>query len=270
MRLQSGFTLVELLVVLAIIGVLVGLLLPAVQMARESARRSTCTNNLKQLALAIKLHEQTHGTFPTGGWGPDWVGDPDRGYSPKQPGGWIYNVLVYLEAQEVRDLGHGASAQDKRLAASTLLASPLNVLHCPSRRPASLYPYAGPPQLQNADPPLAVAKTDYAVSTTIAHERSEVIASEIQLQRGLSKSVFVAEKTVSPSHYLDGNAEGDQLSAYVGSCSDLARSVEGVPSLDSGGDAVGLGGPHPGGCVTAYGDGSVRLVPAGQQFESAR
>ena len=64
-----GFTLVELLVVITIIGILIALLLPAVQAAREAARRVQCTNNLKQLALGMLSFEQGNGHFPSGGWG---------------------------------------------------------------------------------------------------------------------------------------------------------------------------------------------------------
>lgn len=80
-RLSRGFTLVELLVVIAIIGVLVALLLPAVQAARESARRTTCVNNVKQMALAAANYESAKGYFPPGRLLPDWSGGTATHYN---------------------------------------------------------------------------------------------------------------------------------------------------------------------------------------------
>ncbi|WP_145373534.1 DUF1559 family PulG-like putative transporter [Maioricimonas rarisocia] len=90
---KSGFTLIELLVVIAIIAILVALLLPAVQQAREAARRSQCKNNLKQLGLALHNYHDTHGTFPlnyTRQWGNP---DPLDGMSAS----WLVGILPYVD-----------------------------------------------------------------------------------------------------------------------------------------------------------------------------
>ena len=97
---RIAFTLIELLVVIAIISTLVTIMLPAIQWARESARRVTCQVHLKQLAMAAISHHDQHRHFPTGGWRDGdvrWTGDPERGFGPEQTGGWAYNILPFIE-----------------------------------------------------------------------------------------------------------------------------------------------------------------------------
>lgn len=139
-RQSSGFTLVELLVVIAIIGILVALLLPAVQSAREAARRTQCKNQLKQLALASLMHESTHQHFPSGGWGQWYVADARRGYGKDQPGSWCYGMLSYLEQTNLAALGGGLSGEEFKQASIAMHSTPVGVFYCPSRRPARGYP----------------------------------------------------------------------------------------------------------------------------------
>jgi prepilin-type N-terminal cleavage/methylation domain-containing protein/prepilin-type processing-associated H-X9-DG protein len=133
----TGFTLVELLVVITIIGILIALLLPAVQAAREAARRAQCVNNLKQLGLASHNHISTFNRFPTGGWGYTWIGNPDCGTNWQQPGGLFYNLLPYMEQQALHDLGVGSATTT---AGTTLITTPISALYCPSRRASINYP----------------------------------------------------------------------------------------------------------------------------------
>jgi len=167
---ESGFTLVELLVVIAIIGILVALLLPAVQAAREAARRNQCKNNLKQLAFACLQHHDAFGAFPSSGWGWTWTGDADMGYSRDQPGSWLFHILPFIEEQAVHDMGTDAdpkkiTAQQKAGAAKREQAV-VAILYCPSRRAARIYPKTGYKfSSNNSDTPTGtpdVAMTDYA------------------------------------------------------------------------------------------------------------
>ncbi len=131
-----GFTLVELLVVIAIIGILVALLLPAVQAAREAARRAKCTNNLKQIGLAIHNYHDAWRVIPVS-IGP-WSAGPRP--SPERNGkGWIVSILPQLEQQALFDefrpgfLGDffsGGGLKDP--ACRDAMKTQLDVLHCPT------------------------------------------------------------------------------------------------------------------------------------------
>jgi len=119
---RSAFTLVELLVVIAIIGILIALLLPAVQAAREAARRSQCTNNLKQLALAVHNYHDTFGCIPSESvQRPDW--------------GWMVRIFPYIEEKPLYDALDitrplGAVKDDTDVRA--LLQTPIEGTMCPS------------------------------------------------------------------------------------------------------------------------------------------
>ena len=166
---NTGFTLVELLVVITIIGILIALLLPAVQAARESARRVQCTNNLKQMALACLQHEQANHYLPSGGWGWVWGPDSDRGFGKKQPGGWHFSILPYMELGSLHDMSMGQNY----LAITKMIAIPVNTFYCPSRRNSIVTPYTcgttgGAPYTQIRQFPTSdypnTAKTDYAAN----------------------------------------------------------------------------------------------------------
>jgi prepilin-type N-terminal cleavage/methylation domain-containing protein/prepilin-type processing-associated H-X9-DG protein len=131
-HLRRGFTLVELLVVIAIIGILVALLLPAIQAAREAARRTDCKNRLKQIGLAMQNHASTHRVFPTGGAViypkiEDYVANENPLGPEKQGLGWAYQILPYLEEGAIQ----GLTTQDE------LQASTISLYVCPSRRTVS-------------------------------------------------------------------------------------------------------------------------------------
>jgi len=128
-RRPRGFTLVELLVVIAILGVLVGLLLPAVQAAREAARRTQCQNNLRQIGIGLAGYEAAHGTFPVGCVECKFA--PSQGRVNRLWTSWNLRLLPFIEQRHVRQLyddtkpvGHA----DNREAASTVIPT----LFCPS------------------------------------------------------------------------------------------------------------------------------------------
>lgn len=151
-RVEPGcraYTLVELIVVIGIIGMLAAILLPAVQAARETARRTECSNHLKQLTFALHNHHDVHRTFPSGGESSGYHvsfrnGVPEVG--KQQAAGWGFQLLPYLEQNAVHS-GAGAeplSDPIQQLVAKSVVAvqSPVPVFFCPSRRGTAVHPPA--------------------------------------------------------------------------------------------------------------------------------
>lgn len=291
---KNGFTLVELLVVIAIIGMLVGLLLPAVQQAREAARQMQCSNNLKQFGLAALNHESTNRSLPTGGWTAFWVGDPDLHFGKKQPGGWAYVILPYMEQTALWALGQNGSISNdstQKEGAKTRSQSPVNVLFCPSRRASKLYPYTGQP-LQNMSTCTESAKLDYAGNAGsqgtslpsgwsnkgpssveagldveanssidgVINSKTQITLAEIR--DGTSNTMLVGEKYIIPDRYETGKATGDDLTQFQGADDDTLRKTSELPrqdrlSYNSGGI---FGSVHAGAFGVVLCDGSVQRI----------
>jgi len=295
---SAAFTLVELLVVITIIGILIALLLPAVQAAREAARQVQCKNNLKQLALGCLQHEETHELFPAGGWGWRWVGDPDRGFDNRQPGGWQFNILPYIEQQALYDLGLNENATGRKQAAET----PLTVFHCPTRRKAIVYPVVPWMVYFNIVLPTAVGRSDYAgcsgemvymvcwagpTSLSVGDSMTEqqwqqadsgrnVCLNGVFFNRsmcripdisdGTSNTYLAGERYIDPDRYEDGLSGGNDQGWGVGYDFDVNRWTNNSPSVWPRQDQPGLsaiaafGSAHANGFHMAFCDGSVHMI----------
>ena len=255
---RIAFTVIELLVVIAITGVLIGILLPAVQSAREASRRVVCQNHLKQIGLGFQMHHTTVGWLPTGGWGWSWTGDGDRGFDERQPGGWTYNLLPFIEQSDLHDIDRGFQGSSKMSAAADRLEALVEVFSCPSRRSGerTLTPY----QMNNADFRPMVAKSDYAVNcgdqprneidggpapgsitppptptleTGISYRCSRISFKDIL--DGTSHTLCAGEKYLSVDRWGTGQDAADNENLFTGYNNDLFRSTHEVyypPSVD--------------------------------------
>lgn len=291
-----GFTLVELLVVIAIIAILIALLLPAINAAREAARRSQCSNNLRQLSLASLTHAESKGHLPSSGWGAAWVGMPDMGSGAKQPGGWVYNLLPFIEESNLHQLGSGKSEEEKRAASAERLRTPLASTNCPTRRPSQAWPVAEGQlphvtQPRETDRVTMVARADYGINggsighgaivgpETVREARNynwpdhkefngiSYIRSQIKSRHipdGLSNTLLIAEKYLPVDFYETGEHGGDNESMYNGFAIDLNRyaSAELPPVSDQEPNraAISFGGPHTATWAASFCDGSVQYL----------
>ncbi len=169
---NAAFTLVEMLVVITILGVLMGLILPAVNSVRESMRRTQCKNNLTQLGKGAQQHLAAQQFFPAGGWGYMWVGDPNHGFTARQPGGWIYNILPYVGLDMIHEIGKGLPGDGsgaKYNALGEAKGAAIPFLNCPTRRKPIAFPMYQT-SYNSAQPASgAVSKTDYAANAGSVH-----------------------------------------------------------------------------------------------------
>jgi prepilin-type N-terminal cleavage/methylation domain-containing protein len=292
---RKAFTLIELLTVIAIIGILIALLLPAVQAARESSRRTSCMNNLKQIGMGFCLHESAHRHFPSGGWGYRWMGDADRGVGAGQPGSWAFSILPFIEELATHDLvsdGDPDVITDvQKAAAADACRAVMELFICPSRRSASLYPLAGGVNatfIWNANGSDLVSKTDYGAnggsvivqwfggpspadalvgqgfrdmsnSNGIVCQRSEVRA--VQVSDGMTKTYLVGEKLLFPSLYERGTPYNDDQCFLFGDDLDLVVWAAASPAQDADdGQRSAFGSAHPSGFGVGLCDGSVSFM----------
>jgi prepilin-type N-terminal cleavage/methylation domain-containing protein len=261
---RYGFTLVELLVVIAILAVLIALLLPAIQKVRESANRTACANNLRQLGIAFLNHEHTLGYFPSGGW--DWRTEPTYlngvpAVGAQQKAGWGFQVLPYLEAENVWKGGNGTTDLERVLVA---VGTPNRVFFCPSRRAPQTLVLSDPDYL--GDRPVTCALCDYAASnwegTGVVRQFTPVRRAEIT--DGMSFTLMVSEKRLNKANL--GQRQYDDAIGYTcGWDVDTMRTNFYAPEPDFYGDENNngnelFGSSHPAGVVAVFADGSVRTL----------
>jgi prepilin-type N-terminal cleavage/methylation domain-containing protein len=283
-RPRTAFTLVELLVVIAIIGVLVALLLPAIQAAREAARRNSCSNNLKQIGVAITNYEAATKKYPPGAIWQRWR-PPSK---QKHHGSLLVHLLPYVEQQSLfsafdftqRVIDEAVFPGTTRKVGSQIVDTYI----CPSDdhtgtvKEMAVHNYAasnGPTQVyENPNCPcvhswktLEMAPIDNRDNFAGPFTRLGVKITPKQISDGLSSTIFVGEVRVPCSvHAQAGWARTNNGNGYCttlipinyDTCSDDAQDACHRPC--SWNTDVGFKSAHPGGAQFALGDGSVHFI----------
>lgn len=291
-RQRQAFTLIELLVIIAIIGVLIALLMPAVQAAREAARRVQCQNNLKQLALACHNYESVFKVLP--GYAgeetvalvqfPEHVVDKNmRGYN------WLARTLIFAEQTNLMDGWGGLGSVRGEIPHVDLSKKdiPVAILHCPTRRTAENYPLVGSfGDRFGAEGP----RSDYAINGGSAEVADNQIWIRLQLEGvwrlgmrtrfsnirdGLSNTYLLGEKSMSSDKYDTGTDFGDRAPAFgwvdnfAGGNSTI-RFAARQPIKDRRGSCTSchdFGSAHPTIWNAALADGSVHAFPYTMDLE---
>lgn len=274
---KRGFTLIELLVVIAIIAILIALLLPAVQQAREAARRTQCKNNLKQLGLALHNYHDVHLTFP-----PGWI---DQNSSAAANWAWGAYLLPLMDQGALFDsVDVGQGSLGNALLDSTklnLLKTPLSMLRCPSDTA---------PEINSRHQALDTGGANHSIATSSyvgANGGGDWTAGQSlrgalgrnsrvrfrDITDGSSNTIMVGERSWQYPLGSGSNANCDAAMVIgIGSTGSanlqrmaLAKGLFVInSSLDDGGGvaecARGFSSRHTGGAQFLLGDGSVRFI----------
>jgi len=299
-RKPSGFTLVELLVVIAIIGLLVALLLPAVQSAREAARRTQCANNLKQMGLALISYHDTFKWFPPGSvWSNSGgtTGVPNGAMKNDRGSIWI-RLLPYIEQSALFssfDMNTGTDGQQLNGSGIWLKGVQVPVYNCPSdmirlegsfpnqRMPASYHTNMGPNAQITDNPscscPLYSTFKSYSrVGTTDTNPPGPFTRLGWSYQSkmsdcidGLSNTIYIGEARGQCSGHIDlGWSVSNKWGAFtqIPINFDTCHSQSEAQSLGlnncnascNWNAEVGFKSLHPGGAQFLFGDGGVRFI----------
>jgi prepilin-type N-terminal cleavage/methylation domain-containing protein/prepilin-type processing-associated H-X9-DG protein len=261
----AGFTLVELLAVLAIIGVLVALLLPAVQAARESARRAHCQNNLHQLGVAFNLHVEQRGEFPVGCIGCKLnLSAPGEPLVPQRFISWNTHLLPFLEQEQLwreLDFSEPSFAAVNKPAGSTVVRSFL----CPSVDEDVLHNRTGLWK--------GFAFTDYGGIYGVEGEgRTELDTAALHWLRPDSLGMMLYEVSVAPRQVTDGlsytaivaemvrrrTSETEWVNGHNVFAQEASTPINVASNLGNE-----IGSPHPGGAQLVFCDGHVEFVSDG-------